>query len=94
MHDGGSLTPQQNHSNNISLTPCLKAPKSRHTNVNYNTFKKSLQTYALFHSQQIEKMKSGDSSIRTLSYVCNNPIQCHGIGDQFYRIQQVLLLAI
>ncbi len=93
-YDGGSPMPQQNHSDNISLTPCLKAAKSSHTNVNYNTFKKSLQTYALFHSQQIEKIKSGDSSIRTLSYVCNNPIQCHGIGDQFYRIQQVLLLAI
>ena len=39
-------------------------------------------------------MKSGDSSIRTLSYVCNNSVQCHGIRDQFYRIQQVLLLAI
>ena len=93
-YDGGSLMPQKNHSDNISLTPCLKAAKSRHTNVNYNTFKKSLQKYALFHSQQIEKMKSGDSNIRTLSYVCNNPVQCHGIGDQFYRIQQVLLLAI
>ena len=93
-YDGGSLMPQQNHSDNISLTPCLKAAKSRHTNVNYNTFKKSLQTYALFHSQQIEKIKSGDSNIRTLSYVCNNPVQCRGIGDQFYQIQQVLLLAI
>ncbi len=89
--------PRKNHSDNIILTPCLKAVKHRRgldTNENWINFKKSLDKYALFHRQQLEKIRSGDSNVRTFSYMCNNHVQCHGIGDQFYRIQQALLLAI
>jgi hypothetical protein len=57
-------------------------------------FKRTLETYTNFHREQLQKLKAGNSSIRTLTWSCHDPVQCAGIGDQFYRIQQVLILAI
>ena len=57
-------------------------------------FKDTLDTYATFYHEQLQKLKAGNSSVKTLTWSCHNPIQCAGIGDQFYRIQQVLIFAI
>ena len=57
-------------------------------------FKQTLEMYTTFHHKQLEKLKAGNSSVRTLTWSCHNPVKCAGIGDQFYRIQQVLIFAI
>jgi hypothetical protein len=53
-----------------------------------------MNNYIHFHHHQLHKLKSGDSSIRTLTWSCNNPVECCGIGDQLYIIQQALVYAI
>ena len=57
-------------------------------------FKHHLEDYAKFHNEQLQRMKSGDSHIRTLTWSCFNPVSCCGIGDQLYNIQQTLVYAI
>ena len=46
------------------------------------------------HHEQLQKLKAGNSSVETLTWSRHNPVKCAGIGDQFYRIQQVLIFAI
>ena len=60
----------------------------------WNTFKGHLENYAKFHHQQLQKLKSGHSAVRTLTWSCFNSVRCHGIGDQLYLIQQALVYAI
>lgn len=57
-------------------------------------FKHHLEDYAQFHHQQLQKLKSGNRHIRTLSWSCFSPVSCGGIGDQLYNIQQALVYAI
>ena len=57
-------------------------------------FKQTLETYSTFHREQVQKLKAGNSSVRTLTWSCHDPVKCAGIGDQFYRIQQILVFAI
>ena len=61
---------------------------------NWLNFKSTLETYADFHNKQVQKLKAGDSTVRTLTWSCSNPVKCAGIGDQFYRIQEALVFAI
>ena len=60
----------------------------------WSTFKGHMDNYIDFHRQQLQKLKSGDSSVRTLTWSCYNPLECCGIGDQLYNIQQALVYAI
>ena len=60
----------------------------------WSTFKLHMDNYIDFHHHQLQKLKSGDSSIRTLTWSCYNPVECCGIGDQLYIIQQALVYAI
>ena len=60
----------------------------------WTTFKGYMDNYIDFHRQQLQKLKSGDSSVRTLTWSCYNPLECCGIGDQLYNIQQALVYAI
>ena len=57
-------------------------------------FKQSLETYTDFHNEQLQQLKAGNNSVRTLTWSCHDPVKCAGIGDQFYRIQQALIFAI
>ena len=57
-------------------------------------FKQTLETYTNFHNDQLQQLKAGNGSIRTLTWSCHDPVKCAGIGDQFYRIQQALTFAI
>ena len=57
-------------------------------------FKHSLEAYANFHREELQKLKAGNRSVRTLTWSCHDPVKCAGIGDQLYRIQEVLVFAI
>ena len=57
-------------------------------------FKTTLEKYADFHHEQLQKLKAGNHTVRTLTWSCHNPIRCAGIGDQLYRIQEALIFAI
>ena len=57
-------------------------------------FKGHLENYERFHHQQLQKLKSGNSAVRTLTWSCFNSVRCRGIGDQLYLIQQALVYAI
>ena len=60
----------------------------------WSTFKGHMDNYIHFHHHQLQKLISGDNSIRTLTWSCYNPVECCGIGDQLYIIQQALVYAI
>lgn len=62
----------------------------------WETFRHTLEEYKLFHAEQSSRLRSGNngSSVRILTWACVDPVRCSGVGDQFYRIQQALLLAI
>ena len=60
----------------------------------WKTFKHHLEDYSHFHHRQLLKLRSGNGSIRTLTWSCFKPVSCCGIGDQLYNIQQTLVYAI
>ena len=62
--------------------------------VAWSKFKEHMDNYTSFHHHQLQKLRSGNSSIRTLTWSCYNPVECCGIGDQLYIIQQALVYAI
>ena len=70
--------------------------QSMKKNQDWNKFQQSLEKYAIFHKEQLGKLKSGkySNNVTTLTYTCNDPSVCSGIGDQFYKIQQAFLLAV
>ena len=57
-------------------------------------FKSVLQSYAMFHQEQLHRIKAGDKSVKTLTWSCYDEVKCSGIGDQLYRIQEALVYAI
>ena len=72
----------------------------------WKTFTQALEDYKYFHRQQLSVLKNQshlhssnpnhliNNSVRTLTWACETPFECSGLGDQFYRIQFVFLLAI
>ena len=64
------------------------------SNDDWATFKRHLEAYSSFHHRQLLKLKSGDRTVRTLTWSCFRPVSCCGIGDQLYNIQQALVYAI
>ena len=60
-------------------------------------FRKKLKEYTDFHRDQIELVRNGTipaSKVPTLTWSCSNSTFCSGVGDQFYRIEVALLLAM
>ena len=68
--------------------------KGSQRNDPWKTFKHHLEDYSHFHHRQILKLRSGNGSVRTLTWSCFKPVSCCGIGDQLYNIQQTLVYAI
>ena len=68
--------------------------------------KQALEGYKYFHHQQLSVFNHQsllnssnphhliNNSVHTLTWACETPFKCSGLGDQFYRIQFVFLLAI
>ena len=86
--------PQQ--SSYLAAPPLIGQYKEPHPTVRaaWSTFKGQVDSYIHFHHHQLQKLKSGDDSIHTLTWSCYNPVECCGIGDQLYIIQQALVYAI
>ena len=96
-------TTDTNKSRSLHLeTPLVTKPGCRNTGKFpseeskpiWLNFRETLETYTTFHHKQLQKLKAGNSSVRTLTWSCHDPVKCAGIGDQLYRIQQVLMFAI
>jgi len=93
-----------------SLSACIEVGKSprEDSSHGWQTFKQALEHYKHFHHQQLSILKNifllhsgnpqGDhltnETVRTLTWACEAPIKCSGLGDQFFRIQLVFLLAM
>ena len=87
---------------------CTEVGKSVRENSSkgWKTFKQVLEDYKYFHHRQLSVLKNQallhssnphhliNNSVRTLTWACETPFKCSGLGDQFYRIQLVFLLAI
>lgn len=72
-------------------------------NKGWSTFKLELQKYKYFHKKQLQHLRNSRSNytgsrdteqVRTLTWSCDSPVPCSGLGDQLYRIQYVFLLAV
>ena len=82
------------HNKLLTQCPVTRKWSVKESNHEWKKLKEALEEYAVFHQQQVERIWSGDLEVRTISYECDNKANCRGIGDQFYRIQQILLLAV
>ena len=91
--------------NSSFLSPAIKSGLPARTcltnnNINVkmaNVFHKKLKEYADFHRDQIELVRNGiipASKVPTLTWSCPDSSSCSGTGDQFYRIEVALLLAM
>ena len=71
------------------------------------TFISVLENYKHFHRTQLQKLKNMSArldatgtrdlaveEVRTLTWSCDHPGTCSGVGDQLYRIQFAFLLAV
>ena len=58
-------------------------------------FLKSLNKYKIYHKKKLAEIKSSrdGGSVRTLTWSCSR-VRCTGMGDQLFRIQFFLLLAM
>ena len=93
-----------------NLNACIEVGKSprESSSHGWQTFKQALEDYKHFHHQQLSVLKNmslfhlgnpqgyhlTNESVRTLTWACEAPIKCSGLGDQFFRIQLVFLLAM
>ena len=73
------------------ITGNFPSEESKRSWLNFN---RTLEIYVDFHHRQLQQLRAGNSSVKTLTWSCYDPIKCAGIGDQLYRIQQVLVFAI
>ena len=84
----------------IGPTPFAKTHK-------WKTFVSALEKYKHFHSKQLQKLRSMSAQldatgtrdpamepVRTLTWSCDHPSTCSGVGDQLFRIQFAFLLAV
>ena len=61
----------------------------------WKTFQKALADYKVFHKAKLEELKASKhgGTVRTLTWACSQS-KCSGLGDQLFRIQYFLLLAM
>ena len=61
----------------------------------WKTFLKALEDYKVFHKAKLEELKASKDggTVRTLTWACSQS-KCSGLGDQLFRIQYFLLLAM
>lgn len=61
----------------------------------WKTFQKALADYKVFHKAKLAELKSSSDGgeVRTLTWACSQS-RCSGLGDQLFRIQYFLLLAM
>lgn len=61
----------------------------------WKTFAEALEKYKTFHREKLKQFKSSSDGggVRMLTWACSQS-ECSGLGDQLFRIQYFLLLAI
>lgn len=61
----------------------------------WSAFRAALDKYKEFHKKKLAELKSSsrEAKVRTLTWACSQA-KCSGMGDQLFRIQFFLLLAI
>ena len=61
----------------------------------WRVFQENLARYKAFHKKKLSEIKSSKDggSVRTLTWSCSQ-VRCGGMGDQLFRIQYFLLLAM
>ena len=87
----GSSMNQEGH---LPMRTCLYNKK---LGMKLEVFRKKLKEYTDFHRDQIELVRNGTipaSKVPTLTWSCSDSTFCSGVGDQFYRIEIALLLAM
>ena len=65
------------------------------TSESWSIFRKALISYKTFHKKKLKELKKSTSGekVRTLTWACTQS-KCSGMGDQLYRIQFFVLLAM
>ena len=58
----------------------------------WSRFRAALKTYKTFHKKKLQQLKNG-GKVRTLTWACSQA-KCSGLGDQLFRIQFFLVLAV
>ena len=92
--NGGAPSSSFMTEGHLSMKTCLNNETSE---MRLELFRKKLKEYADFHRDQIELVQNGTipaSKVPTLTWSCSDNTFCSGVGDQFYRIEVVLLLAM
>ena len=59
----------------------------------WKKFTSVLDQYKHFHKQELQLLRRDDLDVRTLTFSCQEDF-CSGMGDQFNRLEFVLLLAV
>ena len=105
-HDNTSVTTAQP---NPARRACIEVGHSPLEQTDdWKTFTSALESYKLFHDTRMKRLKqlsaqfdanrksqlNATEQVRTLTWSCDNSAKCAGLGDQFHRIQFVLLLAM
>ena len=74
--------------------PDTKFP-TEDTNEGWPTFREALKRYSEFHREKLKQLKESPlgEGVRTLTWACSQA-KCSGLGDQLFRIEYFLLLAI
>lgn len=61
----------------------------------WKIFSNALERYKIFHREKLERLKSSPDggAVKTLTWACSQA-KCSGLGDQLFRLQYFLLLAM
>ena len=76
---------------------CINYTIDEKLGMKLEVFRKKLKEYTDFHREQIELVRNGTipaSKVPSLTWSCSDSRFCSGVGDQFYRIEIALLLAM
>ena len=94
---GISFTLRKGEGDSVSCPdPYLLSQIRTGTSESWSTFRKALERYKIFHKQKLKKLNESSNDktkVRTLTWACSQS-KCSGMGDQLFRIQFFLLLAI
>ena len=74
--------------------PAVKFPEEGQ-NEGWRTFREALERYSKFHKEKLKQLKESPTGegVKTLTWACSQS-KCSGLGDQLFRIQYFLLLAM
>ncbi len=83
------------HVNNADTVSFFQTDNPFKDKPEWHSFQKALADYKVFHKSKLMEMKNskGGGDVKTLTWACSQS-KCSGLGDQLFRIQYFLLLAM